>query len=817
MEKRDINKIFEYVTSERPEEVLKMVNDEDLKSQVISIEKSTGYFDDELIEKCINNIIDQMNDNNLYEYFEEVGLSNEENKSIFTELILSGKISPELADKYMEVLNVQDKWKIAEATQDYEYIKEYMDKNLETLDEYKKRELIKATGNVQYIKECVESDKLNFSKEYKVYLITLTKDKEYMKSFVKDEDISTYYKIELLKEINDAEYIKEYIAKNGEKLDTSSKMQLILLTNDKEYMKSLVESEAIASYDKIKLLKEINDAEYTKEYIANNGEKLDSSLKTQLILSTNDEEYMKSFVESDAVTSYDKIELIKGMNDAEYTKEYIANNGEKLDSTSKMSLILSTNDKEYMKTFIESDAVTNYGKIELIKEINDAEYTKEYIANNGDKLDSSSKTQLILSTNDEEYVKSFVESETMTSYDKLNLIKGLNDVGYIKECIQNEGLSLDAKSKIQLILLTDDETYIKDVFKTSTKDKKDIKLPDGMTIGVEIEAEGAQIRTRLPNGWKAKGDGSLHEGMEVVSPILTGSKEDVENIYMACNMLDMLECSTSERCGGHVHIGADFLKNKQAYTNLIELWGNSEELLYTISNSAGEITRENGAGHYATPLSKKIESALESGGINLENEEDLDSFISEIKAAQVSRYSGLNFMNLEKGGKNTIEFRLANGTINPDTWIENINLFGGIIASAEKVAELQSKDEEKRTIEEQEYLAKFELLKNSEIDNGEKLEALLDLTVPSEDKEIYTHRYEENSKILKENDSVRKSIKGQVTEKALNLKYKKKEEVLKSGIEATENVVTLEDIDRQEEIVMSNVRENTIEYENNIR
>ena len=705
MEKRDINKIFEYVTSERPEEVLKMVNDEDLKSQVVSIEKSTGYFDDELIEKCINNIIGQMNDNNLYEYFEEVGLSNEENKSIFAELILSGKISPELADKYMEVLNVQDKWKIAEATQDYEYIKGYLDKNLETLDEYKKRELIKATGNVQYIKECVESDKLNLSKEDKVYLIILTKDKEYMKSFVKDEDISTYYKIELLKEINDAEYIKEYIANNGEKLDTRSKMQLILLTNDKEYMKSLVESEAIASYDKIKLLKEINDAEYTKEYIANNGE----------------------------------------------------------------------------------------------------------------KLDSSSKTQLILSTNDEEYVKSFVESETMTSYDKLNLIKGLNDVGYIKECIQNEGLSLDAKSKIQLILLTDDETYIKDVFKTSTKDKKDIKLPEGMTIGVEIEAEGAQIRTRLPNGWKAKGDGSLHEGVEVVSPILTGSKEDVENIYMACNMLDMLECSTSERCGGHVHIGADFLKNKQAYTNLIELWGNSEELLYTISNSAGEITRENGAGHYATPLSKKIESALESGGINLENEEDLDSFISEVKAAQVSRYSGLNFMNLEKGGKNTIEFRLANGTINPDTWIENINLFGGIIASAEKVAELQSKDEEKRAIEEQEYLAKFELLKNREIDNGEKLEALLDLTVPSEDKEIYIHRYEENSKILKENDSVRKSIKGQVTEKALNLKYKKKEEVLKSGIEATENVVTLEDIDRQEEIVMSNVRENTIEYENNIR
>ena len=39
--------------------------------------------------------------------------------------------------------------------------------------------------------------------------------------------------------------------------------------------------------------------------------------------------------------------------------------------------------------------------------------------------------------------------------------------------------------------------------------------------------------------------------------------------------------------------------------------------------------------------------------------------------------------------KNTIEFRLANGTINPEMWIENANLFGGMVAISEELARIQ--------------------------------------------------------------------------------------------------------------------------------
>ena len=56
-------------------------------------------------------------------------------------------------------------------------------------------------------------------------------------------------------------------------------------------------------------------------------------------------------------------------------------------------------------------------------------------------------------------------------------------------------------------------------------------------------------------------------------------------------------------------------------------------------------------------------------------------------------------MNVTNNYKKTVEFRIPNGTIEPETWIENINLFGGIISASEKLNIIQSKSEEMRTRE----------------------------------------------------------------------------------------------------------------------
>jgi len=221
-----------------------------------------------------------------------------------------------------------------------------------------------------------------------------------------------------------------------------------------------------------------------------------------------------------------------------------------------------------------------------------------------------------------------------------------------------------------------------------------------MTIGMEIESEGAMSRPiiRIKKllkrregeeeiGWETKSDASLKRGVEVVSPILTDNEEDIEDLYIICSMLQRCGNETNERCGGHIHIGANYLKSKEAFINLFEIWGNAEEVICKMSNAKNIVPRFS-LQEYARPISPRINKAIEKGSINLENEEDLDSFIEKVQKAQGSRYCGLNLWNINNG-KDTIEFRISNGTIDPDTWIENARLYGRIVEIAEKLAEIE--------------------------------------------------------------------------------------------------------------------------------
>ena len=134
-------------------------------------------------------------------------------------------------------------------------------------------------------------------------------------------------------------------------------------------------------------------------------------------------------------------------------------------------------------------------------------------------------------------------------------------------------------------------------------------------------------------------------------------------------------------CGGHIHIGADYLTKPESWKNLTEIWGNAENIMYAISNKSGDKPRY-GVPQFARPISSNFEEILNKGTIDLKSEEDLKKFLKDAqkdKDGKIDRYYGINFANVGED-KNTIEFRLPNGTIDAKTWIENINLFGGIIS-----------------------------------------------------------------------------------------------------------------------------------------
>ena len=151
----------------------------------------------------------------------------------------------------------------------------------------------------------------------------------------------------------------------------------------------------------------------------------------------------------------------------------------------------------------------------------------------------------------------------------------------------------------------------------------------------------------------------------------------------------------------------------------------------------------------------------------MQSEEDLKEFV---KGAQKNnRYYGINFRNLGTS-INTIEFRLANGTIDADIWIENINLFGGIIRASEELAIIQSKPEQERTPEEKEKLVCLEKLKNVGITDVQKLETLLKLVIPKEDREVYMSRYKVNNVLVNQNSEIEQGIIKQIAKTPIDLK-----------------------------------------------
>lgn len=93
--------------------------------------------------------------------------------------------------------------------------------------------------------------------------------------------------------------------------------------------------------------------------------------------------------------------------------------------------------------------------------------------------------------------------------------------------------------------------------------------------------------------WTSMPDASLvmGQGLEMVSPIFTDNIHDIEDIYMVCNMLQENGQEIGDCCGGHIHIGSDYLTSKEAYANFYEIFGNTERLLYIMSNEKGKEPR----------------------------------------------------------------------------------------------------------------------------------------------------------------------------------------------------------------------------------
>ncbi|HCC03412.1 MAG TPA: hypothetical protein DEP51_00935 [Clostridiales bacterium] len=449
-----------------------------------------------------------------------------------------------------------------------------------------------------------------------------------------------------------------------------------------------------------------------------------------------------------------------------------------------MRLLFNLANPEYTEKYIERRTEFNFTKydiIGLVSETKNIKYIESYIKRRKEfEFDNDDIVRFVCSTRNFEYISSYIERRKEFGFDKnniINLLFSIDNPEYIRSFIEEQDeYEWEDKEIFMLEVLSGNIDYV-DSFDDNSG--ATINLPSKMTVGIEIETFGEMPREKLEKlvlDWKCKDDDSLipstitEIGTEIVSPsnpLLTGDNiETTKRIRRICTILNVVGQYVNRRCAGHIHIGADYLTSVQAWQNLIEIWMNSESIIYIIGNKKGEIPRISILDQ-AAPISKDFYNMVNSGKINLSIDKDLEEFKKKLCNAQGKRTKGMNFKNLSEDNKHTIEFRLPNGTIDSNTWIENINLFGGLIKIAEDLANIQQKVELERTEEEKNILVCFENIRNKKLTEQETLEQLLQMVIPEENRECYRQRYKINARLLEANSKLKNSLKKKFAEGAI--------------------------------------------------
>ncbi len=222
-------------------------------------------------------------------------------------------------------------------------------------------------------------------------------------------------------------------------------------------------------------------------------------------------------------------------------------------------------------------------------------------------------------------------------------------------------------------------------------------LPGNLTIGLELElvfGNSSIIKEynkykKIFNRWNAVNEIVLpSNSLEINSPVLHYTLNDIKELYIVCDFLKENGLITTFG-SGHIHIGVNSIKNNSSLKTLYKLYGVMEKEIYLMSNESGTLPRE-GVKEFAKPISKNVEKALKEGHLNVESEEDLLTYVQEIRTHiqkensvnnEKGRYYGINILNLLKPQSNlpTIEFRIPNTSLNPDSIHQNIKFFSRLV------------------------------------------------------------------------------------------------------------------------------------------
>lgn len=539
------------------------------------------------------------------------------------------------------------------------------------------------------------------------------------------------------------------IAKNKNvKLDFDSRMQIIL-SLDKKNIKKILEDKNWNYIEKMQIENSLNEDEQKDKMLGiseksilkileennNNLNAMQKEIlysKEEFMLKLSEEARLKVFEKTRNQLSFkQRIEIISSFSDD--AKIEILKNYNNFKDRQEILLYLSEESKR--KILIDEKVLlSSPEKATLILSLS-GDSKKEILKNKDIKLDSSIAKEIILKL-DEDSKKEMLNDNiiNLDSKENVEIILTLDKKDrklYLKQLNKEERKIVEPINEI--LKVEDNPIEELKKFKHKIGDVKILDIPKDMTIGVELEAEGKNaflvraLGSILPY-WKSKIDVSIPKGVEVVSPILHDNIEDMLSLEFVCDLMSEAGLKTDELCGGHIHIGAKYLENNfNAWENLFIIWNETEELFYKMSNEKGKKPRQY-LEDFAAMSHNDIEELYKKGKVKIENKEE---FSKVCRYLTDTRSRGLNLSNLERKDKNTIEFRIPNGTINAKAIKENIKLFCSLLQVSKEIALNPEYKKEQ-----------FSNIKNRNLTEREKVETLLDLLFNNEEiKNIYRERW----------------------------------------------------------------------------
>lgn len=191
----------------------------------------------------------------------------------------------------------------------------------------------------------------------------------------------------------------------------------------------------------------------------------------------------------------------------------------------------------------------------------------------------------------------------------------------------------------------------------------------------------------------------------------------------------------------------------------MRLYAESEELIYKMCNDKNDPIRKGAINKdfkglhlisamwrngMAAPSSKKILQKIKKGTLKVSYKKfgKFKMLASKYKMNE-RRYSGLNLTNIGNHKKNTIEFRMANGTLNPEVIKQNVFLYASLINTSIQMTENPEK-----------FKSKLDEFYRTDVNEEEKARSFLNLIMEdSNDRQIYMDRWQsvKDSKVFEKN------------------------------------------------------------------